>query len=173
MNIQEISSFIEVLENNGIPYALGGSGMLYYYGLVDNINDWDLTVECEKERLLQIISPFEYNELRSGDFPFASQYRISVPRFPIDLIGSFTLHTGSGMVKLPIRPGADWEGVRISSLEVWYVAYKIMGRESKADLILKFLGSNPQSVNGELIHELLAMPALTGELREELIRLIR
>ncbi|MNC13365.1 hypothetical protein D3C75_611100 [compost metagenome] len=63
--------------------------------------------------------------------------------YPIDIIGCFALHTGNGIVELPVRYSALWNHIKVSSPELWYVAYKIMKREKKESLLLEFLRSNP------------------------------
>lgn len=72
MNHHVLFSIIKRLEENNILYSLGGSGLLYYLGLVDSVNDWDLTVECTKDNLIKAIDGYDWVEHRSGDYPFAN-----------------------------------------------------------------------------------------------------
>ncbi|WP_435921099.1 hypothetical protein [Paenibacillus sp. DYY-L-2] len=83
MDPKEILPIFGRLEENSIPYALGGSGLLYYLNLMDSANDWDITVDCPKDKLIKAIGGYEWEERSTGDFPFASKYRLSV----YDLMG--------------------------------------------------------------------------------------
>lgn len=139
MDIKGLIFICDKLKKNRIPYALGGSGLLYYLGLIDKVNDWDLMVECSKEELLPVLEGLQWKEEKSGDFPFASQYRIHVPELNIDFIGSFALDSGKEIVRFPLDSCGEWDGVRVSCPEIWYVAYQMMGRESKAELLREYL----------------------------------
>ncbi|WP_261300770.1 hypothetical protein [Paenibacillus andongensis] len=44
MDITELHEIIEKLSLNQIQYSLGGSGLLFYLGLIDKVNDWDIVV---------------------------------------------------------------------------------------------------------------------------------
>lgn len=88
MNIKDLQEIAEKLNHNQIPYSLGGSGLLFYLGLIDKVNDWDIVVECPKEKLIEVLDDLPWTELKSGDFPYASEFRIHVPSLLIDFIGS-------------------------------------------------------------------------------------
>ncbi|MGZ7440438.1 hypothetical protein [Paenibacillus sp. TH7-28] len=77
MRNHELFPVIERLEKCNITYSLGGSALLYYLKLVDAINDWDITVDCAKETLIEAIQDYDWVDQKSGDHPFASQYRIN------------------------------------------------------------------------------------------------
>lgn len=55
-------------------------------------NDWDIMVDCPKDKLIKAIGGYEWKERRTGDFPFASKYRLSVASLKIDFIGYFAIH---------------------------------------------------------------------------------
>lgn len=139
MDHLELIPVVKSLEAHRISYALGGSGMLAYLRLTDTVHDWDLMVECPKSKLIEAIQGYEWIELSCGGYPFASQYRISIPSLYIEFIGYFALRTENGIVRLPVRSLAKWDGIRISDPEIWYVAYRLMNRESKASLLRDYL----------------------------------
>jgi hypothetical protein len=158
------------LEANEIIYALGGSGLLYSLGLIEAVNDWDITVECSRNELVQILNEFEWMEQNSGDYPFASKYRIQVPQFKIDFIGFFSLHSNSGIINLPVKQSTRWNGIKMGSPEVWYAAYKLMNRENKASLLYNYLKTN--GANSEIIKQLLLNYGSLDDLRTSLLGLI-
>jgi hypothetical protein len=172
MNHQVLFPIVKLLEANQITYALGGSGLLYYLKLIDSVNDWDITVECSKDTLTEVIKRYDWVEQRSGDYPFASQFRLSVDSPRIDFIGHFALYSESELIPLPVSTLGEWDGIKLSSLEVWYAAYYLMGRKERANLILSYLKTNKEKINVHLINNLLKKDGLNNELRQELTLLI-
>ncbi|CAM4048839.1 hypothetical protein COLU111180_20815 [Cohnella lubricantis] len=168
MNHLDLLPIVKRLEAYHIPYALGGSGMLRYLNLIHEVNDWDLMVECPKSTLIEAIQDLDWAELPTGGHPFASPYRISIESLQIDFIGHFALHTESDIFHLPIASFAIWDGIRLSSPEVWYIAYSLMGRTAKANLLQDYLKSNRTRVNTALIEHMLQTQGFTDELRATL-----
>lgn len=172
MDYKEILPIIKRLEDNNISYSLGGSGLLYYLKLIDIVNDWDLAVECPKDLLLKAIAGYDWIEQSSGDFPFASNYRISINSLKIDIIGYFALQTEGGVLNLPVSHFDKWDRIKISSPEIWYVAYSLMNRKTKAGLLLNYLKNNKSKVNRNIIVDFINTKSLNDEIREELKKLI-
>ncbi len=156
----EVLPIIKRLKDNKISYALGGSGLLYYLGICDSVNDWDITVDCSKDKLISAISGYDWAEKKSGDYPFASQYRISIDSLIIDFIGYFAFQYKEEVINIPIYPCEKWGSINVSSPEVWYVAYYLMGRKEKADLILNYLKSNKKKINKDFIEDLVKQKGL-------------
>ncbi|NEU26158.1 hypothetical protein G3M74_08515 [Paenibacillus polymyxa] len=98
---QEILPIIRRFEENKLTYSLGGSGLLYYLNLTDVVNDWDIMVECPKDILFKAIDGYDWIELNSGDYPFASKYRIQITSLKIDIMGGFAFYTEGEVVHLP------------------------------------------------------------------------
>lgn len=167
LNHQILYPIIRRLEEHHIPYSLGGSGLMVALNLVDAVQDWDMTVDCSKDTLIQAIEGIDWIEQRSGDRPFASGYRISIPSLSIDFIGNFALYSGEQIVYLPVHTSGMWEGIRLSSPEIY-----LMGRREKADLLLKYMQTNREMINVALLDELLTNKEMDDELRQGLERLI-
>lgn len=174
MNPQEILPLIKQLEANNIAYSLGGSAMLSFLDLVQSVNDWDLMVDCPKSKFIEAITGYEWVEKESGDKPFASEYRIQIGLLNVDVIGGFAFDVDGERLELPISPipNVKWHGMHVSSPEVWYVAYYMMERNQKADLILAYLQNNKESVNQDLIKSLSAKGNLAYEIRKGLNTLL-
>lgn len=172
---QGILPIIRRFEENDLSYSLGGSGLLHYLGLTDAVNDWDLMVDCPKNILLKAIDGYDWLELQSGDYPFASKYRIHIASLRIDIIGGFAFHAGGELIHLPISHigNRTWDGIKVSSPEIWYLAYHLMGREEKSNLILGHLQAYKDIVDKHLIRDLLRNNGLNSEIREELSKLIQ
>lgn len=90
-------------------------------------------------------------------------------RRPVDLIGGFAIRTASGICQLPALQGGTWEGVPTASPEVWLVAYRLLNRHDRADLLAGYLrqhGAAPDCV-ARMLRE-----PLPGEVRRELESLL-
>lgn len=148
----------ERLARSGIAYALGGSGLLYSLGLGQTVRDWDLMTEAPKEAVIAALAELPIEEITSGDYPYASRYKLLIHQeaIQVELFGSFAMHTEAGLCQLPTIVGASWHGVQVSSPEVWYVAYALMQRTEKAELLLAYLREH--GVRQDVICQLLALP---------------
>ncbi|WP_334077578.1 hypothetical protein [Paenibacillus sanfengchensis] len=93
MNHRELFPIVEKLEEHRIKYALGGSGLMHFLGLIDSVNDWDITVACPKDTLLKAISGYEWIEQTSGD------------GLQQQAIG---MYTKARFVKVAEHPSNDW-----------------------------------------------------------------
>ncbi|EKP94085.1 hypothetical protein [Thermaerobacter subterraneus] len=140
---------IRTLTQAGCPVVLGGSGLLASLGLVDRVRDWDLVTDAPLERVLAAVPVIQG---WSGSLqvrrhpPFASRFFIrwtpvpgSEPRRSVDLIGGFAIRTAGGICHLPALQGGTWQDVPIASPEVWLVAYRLMNRHDRADLLAGYL----------------------------------
>lgn len=67
----------------------------------------------------------------------------------------------------------SWSGIKVSSPEIWYVAYHLMGRVEKSNLILNHLQAYRDIVDKHLIRDLLRNKGLKFEIREELSKLVQ
>jgi hypothetical protein len=161
-DIRNLLLVTEKLEKRGIPYALGGSGLLHSLGLTDTVHDWDLTTEAPKNRIIDALHPLYIEEIVSGDFPFASRYKLLIHEQEpqVELFGHFSIQAEKGLCQLPAIPVFQWKGVHVGSHEVWYVAYALMNRKDKASLLLSYLEEN--GVRGNILQRLLSEPLPDG-----------
>jgi hypothetical protein len=132
--LNDLINFTKQLEKFDIEYALGGSGLLYSLNFIDEVNDWDITTDCPYDELVRALSNFEWEQSTSGDYPFASKYRLSISNPNIDIIGYFGIHTEMGIFKFPTTTSFIWNEIKVGSPESWFVAYTLMGRTTKANL---------------------------------------
>ncbi|TXK76389.1 hypothetical protein [Paenibacillus sp. N3.4] len=142
--MRHIYRVTEAIHSKGISYAIGGSGLLLSLGLISAMNDWDVMTEAPLDALIASLYKERIEVLPSGDEPFNSQYRLLVQTDdkPIEIIGSFQLKTDSGIARLPAISAHIWKGLAIASPEVWAVAYELMMRPHKAELLWTYLKVN-------------------------------
>ncbi|WNR45431.1 DUF402 domain-containing protein [Paenibacillus roseipurpureus] len=137
-----LASVTDKLAECGIPYTLGGSGLLLSLGLIETVNDWDVMVETPQEDVLDALQHYEVEQLACGDFPFGTAYKLLVthPQGPqVEIIGRLSVYSDKGLCHLPSVPYSVWNGIQVGSPEVWYVAYALMNRREKAEILLAYL----------------------------------
>lgn len=146
------------LESSNIKYALGGSGMLLSLGLTDTVNDWDIMTDTPKEHILKALQHFTIKETTGAEYPFGTEYKLAIhgddPQ--VEILGKFAIYNDQQLCNIPTIPATIWQGVQVSAPEVWYVAYALMERTAKADLLLEYLKGKP--ANKDVINQLMKEP---------------
>lgn len=157
-----VSDVARALERAGITYALGGSGLMRSLGLVEQVRDWDLTTDAPFEQVATALEGLPWERAPHGDGPYATAYRLAVGE--VDLMGRFAIQTEAGIVRLPTVVCGQYEGLPVGSPEVWAVAYRLMERHPKADLLAGWL--RQQGARADLVARLLQEP-LPPQVRDE------
>ncbi|MBY3624455.1 hypothetical protein HGO21_33670 [Acinetobacter sp. CUI P1] len=170
-DINNLVIVTEKLEQFGINYSLGGSGLLLSLGLFNSAHDWDIMTDAPKETVMDALRNFKVEELKSGDYPFGSEYKLLIhERNPqVEILGKFSIYSTKGLCKMPTVPISSWNGVQVSAPEVWFVAYALMNRTDKANLLFSFLKNN--GAKNEILNKLMKEP-LPDELLHNLESLL-
>ncbi|RBM21665.1 hypothetical protein DI005_09045 [Prauserella sp. PE36] len=64
----------------------------------------------------------------------------------VDVMVNFALTGPAGVEALPTRVTGEWQGLPIGDPEVWARAYRLLGREAKADLLERYLESREHQI---------------------------
>ena len=146
------------LEQVGVEYAVGGSALLYVLGMPTTVRDWDITTDCDLGRTLEALSDLPWAQQESGEYPFASTYRLHVTAYEVDVdvIGQFAVWSKRGVCCLPCIPSFAWQGLHMASPEVWMVAYGLMGRSIKTEFLKEYLAHH--EANQKICEHLLRLP---------------
>lgn len=164
------------LEAAGIPHALGASGLCAALGLLERVNDWDVTCEADLPALEAL---FEGEPAESfGNSGCHADHKLNLRGGEIELIARFAFFVDGRVVRIPTRVTRHWSGVPVGSPEAWAAAYALMGaydeeahrerRRARSELLFAWLerhGAQPA-----VVRELLAQP-LPGFLSERLAAL--
>lgn len=145
--MEPLLGLLERLRQAGVEAALGGSGLLYAHGLVDRVNDWDLTTDAPPDRVLPALVGLTVED-RTGGHDFVTRARLVVlfGEQEIDLICQGAIRTEAGVTQIPTFVAGDYQGIPLGSMEVWAAFYWLMGRMPKAGLALEHLrrhGADP------------------------------
>lgn len=152
LDLTRLSALTKRLEQAGVSYSLGGSGLLLSLGLTNAVGDWDVVTDAPKDKVLAALGNYEVEELACGDHPFGTEFKLALNQLepPVEIIGGLAIHSAKGLCRLPATAVSLWNGIQMGSPEVWYVAYALMNREAKADLLLAYLkevGTNQQMID--------------------------
>jgi hypothetical protein len=109
-----------------ISHALGGSGLLAALGLVDHVNDWDVTVETDVDGLAALYPAHTFTRWNSGGH---SDHKLTFAAERTELIVRFAFFVPGGIVRIPTRVTGRWNDVPLGSPVAWAAAYAIMAEQ--------------------------------------------
>jgi len=157
----------ETLNNYHIIWGIGGSCLLQLYNLYDDPNDLDLWVQpSDMPQVKEIFCGFE--ELKSN-LPLPEEYRFKIKYFDleVDFIACFMTKPNQHRFEYKIEPNniklIDYEGFKIpcTYLEDWYIIYRLLGRNEKADLIQNVFESKRIAINDTAIEAAISNKLVT------------
>lgn len=122
----------------GIPSVIGGSALLVSLGLLERANDWDLVTDAEPAAVRPVLDEIglAYSLAEtSGIFRTGALFTVSAEDHEIDVLVQFALEAPEGVVVIPARAGEMWRGLRMARPEEWRLAYRLLGRDDRADLL--------------------------------------
>ena len=122
-----LHSLLAPLAAAGIPHALGGSGLLAALGLVDHVNDWDVTVEAEVDALAGLYPATTFT--RYGNSGGHADHKLTFAAERTELIVRFAFFVPGGVVRIPTIVTGRWNDVPIGSPAGWAAAYAIMAEQ--------------------------------------------
>lgn len=143
----DLVAWVARLESAGVPVALGGSGLMAALGLADTIRDWDLTTDAPYPRVVAALAGEPFAE--HGEDALHADRKVVLAGGAIEVIVGFAYHVPGGVVRIPTLVGGRLEGVPLGSPECWAVAYALLGRPRKSEVLFDHLatrGADPAAV---------------------------
>ena len=123
--------------------VLGGSALLYALGLSDRVRDWDLVTDVPAEQVAQVLAARGLPaERRSGDSPqfaTAALFQVGAGDHDIDVMVDFAVPAAAETVVIPPRSWRSWNQMMLADPQDWELAYRLMGRVEKAELLHDWL----------------------------------
>ena len=127
---------VGALREHGIVAALGGSGLLAALGLADQVRDWDLSTDAERDSVASALASadLEAVQVAAGDGRYATRarFRIEGGDHEVDLLVGFALRSGGSRIAIPTRVTGWWLGLPLGDPAEWALAYRLMGRDERA-----------------------------------------
>ena len=162
------------LDDAGIAWGLGASGLLAALGLVDHVNDWDIQVEVGPEVVRALYPDLAYTFHGHGGCH--ADWKLSFDAERTELIPRFAFFVPDGVVHVTLHVSGTWRGIPLASPEGWACAYALMGeldepglrarRAERAERLFAYLaraGADPARIEALLAEPL--PEALAARLR--------
>ena len=154
--INTLKTIAKALNQASIEWCIGGSLVLYYSCLIENVHDIDIIVaenNYEKARAILQEHGLEYPVPESTIFISSQFSKFKVNNTKVDLISGFKIKTSLGIYHyifddLAISKTIELGDVVVptGALEDWYVLYHLMpNRESKIAILDNHFLSHPSN----------------------------
>jgi len=158
INTQTLDAVIKILKSNRIICGIGGSYLLQVYQLYEDPEDVDFWVAPEDiDKVRQLFS--QYEELENKiQLPPKYHFKMKYEDIVVDFVACFITKPNKNEFIYNILPeNIEYietdNGIRLpcTSLEDWYIVYKLLNREEKAELIRRYIYKNDvESTNTKL-----------------------
>jgi hypothetical protein len=166
--IEPLRRLTDRLDEAGLAWAVGASGLLASLGLVAEVNDWDVQVAADPVELQWLFADVPHTFHGHGGCH--ADWKLAFGDERTELIPRFAFYAPDGVVHVPLHVSGHWRGLPMASPEGWACAYWLMGqfdvpalrvrRAERAGLLLAYLvqhGADPGRVE-ELLGEPLPPP---------------
>lgn len=154
-----LRSIAKEFNQAGIRWALGGSMLLYFKEIANNVHDIDIMVfEDDVPKVVAAMKklqakPMPANPNSKYKTKWFLEYVLS--GVDIDIMAGFAIVSHDRVVDCSFKPSQvmerfDLDGVAIplQSVELWLKYYRLMGRDDKVDMI-----ENSQKQSGQISHQ--------------------
>lgn len=148
--IEPLREALATLAGAGVPHALGASGLCAALGLVERVNDWDVTCDADLATLEALFAGEPGESF--GNSGCHADHKRNLRGGEIELIARFAFFVPGGVVRIPTVVTRAWHGVPVGSPEAWAIAYALMGafddeahrarRRERSELLFGWLDAN-------------------------------
>ena len=138
------------LREAGVPFLLGGSGLLHALGLDVEVRDIDLMLRAEDRERFEAAARDWLVAVTTDPGPVltsAWKATLDVDGVEVEGLGGLGF---TGGPELPFRAGGAWRGVPLAAPEVWWAAYRAYKPE-RAQLLEPLV---PQEARERILAEL-------------------
>ncbi len=142
------------LERAGIECALGGSALLAHLHLTREVRDWDVTAEADLAEIRVALGGLPGEEF--GESGVHADHKLALTGLDVEVIARLAFRTARGVCRIPTRISARVEGIPMASPEAWAVAYALLERADKSELLFGYLARS--GAEREVCEAFLAQP---------------
>jgi len=142
------------LEGAGLTCALGGSALLAHLHLIHEVRDWDVTAEADPPAIRAALADLPAEEF--GESGVHADHKLTLAGIDVEVIARLAFLTAGGVCRIPTRISERVHGIPMASPEAWAVAYTLLERAEKAELLFGHLATH--GADREVCAALLAQP---------------
>jgi len=152
MNRKALEHTLEIIAANlnghHIPWTLGGSMLLYYKGIVQDVHDLDIMIKAEDGSLVeQILNRIGTKVQNPESTTFLSKVFLEyvIEGIEVDVIGGFVIASENHQHVFPFVEKEYEEfilnhiTIYFDDLSHWETYYRVMGRTERANKIREYL----------------------------------
>jgi len=141
--LSAVVAVLDALQARGAVAAVGGSGLLAALGLIGRVRDWDVTTDAPTQTVQAALSDTGLPVVvaSAGQGGYATRARFV--GHDVDVLVGFALRDHGHVVPLPTTVTRIWRGLPIADPEVWLQAYRLLGRQDRADLLQRWHHEGP------------------------------
>ena len=140
--LEPLQAIDRLLAQAGIAYALGASGLLHALGLADDVHDWDLTTDASVDEVRRALDGLEYEWC--GPSGIHTDHKARAFGGAVELIVRMGLRAPArDEIRIPTIETGRWNGIPLGSPAAWAVAYALMERDAKAEMLFSHLAEHP------------------------------
>ena len=109
----------------GVPFLLGGSGLLWALGLDVEVRDLDLMLRAGDRARFEAAAGDWLVSVTTDPGPvLTSAWKATLAVDGVEVEGLGGLGFADGR-ELPFRSGGEWRGVPLAAPEIWWAAYRV------------------------------------------------
>lgn len=158
INQKVLIEISKILSNNNIIWGIGGSYLLQLYNLYSNPDDLDLWIKpTDMEKVKKIFE--NYEEIKTHiPIPPELHFKINYNDVEIDFVACFIVRPNKNKFIYHIRPEnirtfdmIDGTKIPCTYLEDWYIVYRLLKRDDKAEIIKNFFYKNKKSFSKKIL----------------------
>ncbi len=158
VNRETLLKLAKVLDDNHIIWGVGGSYLLQLHGLYSNPDDLDIWTQPEDiPKIKEIFSDFEQID---SEIQLPPEYHFKMLYYDteVDFVSCFITIPNKDRFEYYISPNNiqmveldDGFQIPCTFLEDWYIVYKLLKREKKAQIIEKVFTKKEKDFSSEII----------------------
>lgn len=146
INPNTLCKLVQILDNYNITCGVGGSYLLQLYDLYDEPEDVDFWISpSDVPKVKKIFN--EYEEITEKlQLPQEYHFKIIFNDIKVDFVACFIVKPNKNEYRYNISPDnvtrlclEDGNQLPCTSLEDWYIVYKLLKRDDKADIIEEYI----------------------------------
>lgn len=162
INSITLNSLVDILKKNQIRCGIGGSYLLQIHELCNDPNDVDFWVAPEDIRKVRNIFSHYEEIIEKIQLPPKFHFKMRYLDIDVDFVACFVVKPNKNEYVYNIMPEnietvdmKDGSKLPCTSLEDWYIVYKLLRREEKAKLIKKYIYQKDASKANERLEVLI------------------
>lgn len=147
-----LGKVVSTFNDNNVRFGVGASLLLKAYDIISDVNDIDIIVHPDDiNKASEIMDSLGYKKEVLGHVSYKTEHFLEycIDGIDFDIMSNMAMTSDTGVYVYPFKEEEltyrdifGCTGLPLLSLENWYVAYMMIGRPEKVELLFDFLTKN-------------------------------